>query len=210
MEIFSGRTSNDSVKDNNSPKIGKIIKSFMATPISPSAVKNSPEEVSSMLKDLDKMSWQRTMAVHHAVHLERCLDASATDDLSAIDAGILGRLLILACRFKHVPTAKSLLLASADPNFVDALGKTPLRWSIEVKCLEMVQVLLQGGADVHQTDEFGDTPMHWACRVGKLDIVQALLDAGGSPLRANKHGKTPVDAARFKRHRRVLKILPTS
>lgn len=105
--------------------------------------------------------------------------------------------LLKAAYHGRTKVVETLLNANADPNSVDAKGKTPLRRAYDNE--DIARALLEAKADPNAADtKSKGTTMHRAAEGGYVDVVQFLLEHKGNPNSANSEGETPLhDAATF-------------
>ncbi len=80
-------------------------------------------------------------------------------------------------------------------NVVDAIGSTPLHWSICYGQRSMLFFLLSQGADLNATNDYGMTPLHALVVRGERDLVAALAEKGALINTGNLWGHTPLMTA---------------
>lgn len=94
-----------------------------------------------------------------------------------------------------VTKVKDLLKQGANPNYVDALKRTPLEWAIPSN-IEVAKALLEGGADPNKKNELGNSPLHLAIMFGSPESVKLLVDAKADLNVTNSNGSTPLEFAK--------------
>lgn len=105
------------------------------------------------------------------------------------------RFLFDAARFFNPDVIPFFLSLGANPNAVDAEGKTPLHHAARYGETEAVKLLLDGGASPNMADAEGSTPLHCAAHGTMIEVVKLLLAAGASPDQKDNSGKTPIDCS---------------
>jgi ankyrin repeat protein len=88
--------------------------------------------------------------------------------------------LLCAIREGHADIIRELVAAGADINKVseecyDPLQKTPVSVSLQVRRLDILQLLIELGADVNARDANGNTLLMSAIRCNEFDCIQELL-----------------------------------
>jgi ankyrin repeat protein len=76
-----------------------------------------------------------------------------------------------------------------DINCADALGKTPLHYTVINKSAPNTQILLKTGANPNCKDNDGNTPLHCARTIGTTKL---LLKYGADVMATNSYGETPL------------------
>lgn len=82
-----------------------------------------------------------------------------------------------ACINGNLEEAKELIAMSADVDYADEDGYTPLHWAVWDGYTEIVKLLLEKGANPKAENACGYTPLHWAARFGHTEIVKILKEA---------------------------------
>ena len=96
----------------------------------------------------------------------------------------------------HFDAVSLLLRYSADPNFPNTSGETPLHQAVESDQFSIAELLLQHKADPNIAREDGDTPLHLAVSRSLSKMVSLLLSFGAEPELQNFMNKmTPLDYA---------------
>lgn len=114
---------------------------------------------------------------------------------------------ILSAAVLYPEALQYLLERGANPNRVNAFGKTPLMYAAQYNALEAVTLLLKYGADpgAQTTEPYdrcyytlqttGMTPLHYAARYASPAVIEALI-AGGASTFSKAEGLnsgTPLD-----------------
>lgn len=95
----------------------------------------------------------------------------------------------LALEHNHMHCARHLLESKANPNLRDALGRTPLHYTLHTDTstftIEMRQqaigLLVQHGANPDIQDIEGATPLHYSVIYGRLECIALLIAQGANP-----------------------------
>ena len=82
------------------------------------------------------------------------------------------------------------LTDGADPNALDGLDTTPLRWAARGGFYNIVSLLLETGADVNQQSSTGWTALMESVIEGSIEVVELLIENG-----ADVNARTYVDAS---------------
>ena len=85
-----------------------------------------------------------------------------------------------AASLGHRDEAKRLLLAGADPNAKDNLGRTPLFRALKNRHYDVAELLLDKGADPSAFDYPGSTPLHLAAKTGDAAAAALLIKRGAN------------------------------
>lgn len=76
-------------------------------------------------------------------------------------------------------------------NARDAMGRSPVHYSIQIKSIETLKLLIAKGFDVNAQDRGGYTPLHFAAQTGAASFIRILLIAGARHYEVNNFGETP-------------------
>ncbi|MBC6415878.1 MAG: ankyrin repeat domain-containing protein [Bdellovibrionales bacterium] len=91
------------------------------------------------------------------------------------------------------PISLFLINFSFANNFKDNRGISTLFFAIEIKNLEMIEILIALGVDVNVRDNKRQTPLHYASRYGTLNkVVKDLLKKGADVNAKDKFRYTPL------------------
>ncbi|KAI8493712.1 hypothetical protein Bbelb_286330 [Branchiostoma belcheri] len=105
-------------------------------------------------------------------------------------------------------TVSALLVAGADVNTQDWLGRTPLLWAAGNGHHETVSALLAAGASVNTQDREDRAPLHLAAEKGHQKTLSALLAAGADVNIQDWQEQTPLNwAAQTGHHETVSALL---
>lgn len=92
------------------------------------------------------------------------------------------------CRF--------LLEHGADPNLADRDGDTPLIRAVQMRKVEITEMLLAAGAKAGAVKERRDSPLHHAARSGSIEMAALLIRHGADANARGISNRTPLhDAA---------------
>ncbi len=81
----------------------------------------------------------------------------------------------------NVSLVEQLLSRGADPEEIDALGRTPLYCAVSIGSLPLVERLLKTASDPDVAGPDGLTPLMKAVLASREDLVMALLSGGADP-----------------------------
>jgi ankyrin repeat protein len=84
---------------------------------------------------------------------------------------------------------RALLRHGANPNAVNAQGKTALHVAAELANTGMMKELVAAGANPDAMDRSGNTPLV----IGWRGVVSALIEGGADVHKRDKEGTTPLD-----------------
>lgn len=84
--------------------------------------------------------------------------------------------------------AKNSDLDSGD----NALGVTPLHWSMLMGNTEIFNLLVDAGADVNKANADGNAPLHTAAFIGRDDFAAKLLEKEANPNAKSYSGQKPL------------------
>ncbi|MFQ3168807.1 MAG: putative component of type VI protein secretion system [Limisphaerales bacterium] len=90
---------------------------------------------------------------------------------------------------------QSQIESGADVDARDALGRTPLYYSIYNEHPQITGLLVRSGADVNVKHNAGKTPLHLAAELGDTATVRLLLKAGAKVNAQDSNQGTPLDWA---------------
>ena len=116
-----------------------------------------------------------------------------------------------AAELKDPDFASMLLEASADPDALDAHGRTPLHRASARGCYKVARLLLEAGASATRLDPMGRTP--WQIATEALDvhrindarmILHALRAAGAAPPEAPEPPSEPALAVGVEVHHKTF------
>ena len=86
-----------------------------------------------------------------------------------------------------------LLKEGANPELLDAMGRTALHGAAADGCTDAVRAFVQGGAALDTQDAVEQwTALHFASAYNKLGCVELCLAGGANPNIADKWGRTPA------------------
>ena len=103
--------------------------------------------------------------------------------------------LLEAAREGHDECIKKLIVAGADLNVTDELGRTPMHYAISGGHDACVKQLIEAGADVNAVNAYDHTPLHFAAWNGRDTLCKMLVAAGANPNVGNFDGQTPLHQA---------------
>ncbi|KAJ5197895.1 uncharacterized protein N7498_007012 [Penicillium cinerascens] len=110
-----------------------------------------------------------------------------------MDSKQKGNALCLAAKHGWVEVTLALLELSAEPEFKDSTGRTPLSYAAEKGSLGVVRELIDWGSFPNSEDSKHRTPLSYASEVGASDVAELLLrDLRVSPDPADSAGCTPL------------------
>jgi ankyrin repeat protein len=109
----------------------------------------------------------------------------ALTDVTSLDEPITDAIRIpmlsLACKFDQEVMARVLVMRGANLDTPDALGQTPLHYSINAKSFECAKLLMESGADPTQKDSFGLSSIDLAKAKGQTSMLKLLQVAQPFP-----------------------------
>jgi len=100
-----------------------------------------------------------------------------------------------AIRYGYKKIIVLLVELGADPEAVDADGRSALHHAALSNELGAAKLLISKGADIHKKDPYRYTPLHLAAREGNEEIVKLLLDEGANINATIDVGYTAIDLA---------------
>ncbi|XP_074640836.1 uncharacterized protein LOC141898692 isoform X2 [Tubulanus polymorphus] len=77
-------------------------------------------------------------------------------------------------------------------NDIDAIGRTPLMYSIHHQQLNVTKYLIDMGADINATAHDGSSALHIACHEGNTDAIKLLLDTDCDHTLQDSFGRAPI------------------
>ncbi len=122
----------------------------------------------------------------------------------------------LALEHGHMNCVRYLLESEANPNLRDALGRTPLHYTVHCDGSTLtpdirrntISQLAQHGAKPDITDLEGATPLHYSVIYGRSECTEALLGIGANPNAQTYECKlTPSHIALIESHQDMLTSL---
>ena len=78
-------------------------------------------------------------------------------------------------KWQKIDAIRLLINRGADVNGYDAVGDTPLYYTVRLQCRDYIRLLLKNGADINWQNNAGYTPLMCAISCHKKYIVQDLL-----------------------------------
>ena len=124
---------------------------------------------------------------------------AALDDGADPNLGSSVTPLYIAARRGDLEIVEILLAADADPNAVDASGRSTLIAALTRKHHDVARMLIAAGADVNKPEKSpGRGPLMLVIdEAPSLLSMSILLDAGADMNQPDKRGETPLAAAAF-------------
>lgn len=101
-------------------------------------------------------------------------------------------LLMLACYYGHVDTARVLLQYGAEVDRRNARGQTPLGGASFKGYLEVARLLVAHGADLQADNGHGATPLALARMFGRVELAAWLVNQGAG-VKASPRTPHPQD-----------------
>ncbi|XP_045513492.1 transient receptor potential channel pyrexia-like [Pieris brassicae] len=146
-----------------------------------------------------------------------CLQIKGT--LPLLQTGWTPLHVAVSCIRRH--STRLLLAAGADPNIVDAQGRTPLDviasayyLDVDIKAenfAEIIKMLTKAGGTYNtmKSKELDNiaTPLHTAVELENINAITELLDIGASVSCLNSEGQTPMHLCVKKRLHEPLQVL---
>lgn len=128
-------------------------------------------------------------------HLEAAKELLEAESASLLTPGSKDALIVRAIKAR-CPDIVSLLIEEFEYD-TETMSKKPfLVDAVDVKSLELVQLLIEAGADPDaKNDTWENTPLHIACEQGLVEITNALVPVSNSLLVENLNHKTPFQLA---------------
>ncbi len=111
---------------------------------------------------------------------------------------------------KNLEVVRFLTENKGDINAKDALGRTPLFFSLGDESLELLESMIKIGANINVKDYEGNTLLHEAVNQKKLKTVSFLIKNKANPNIKDNQGRTPLDIAKMKKYENIVKILKTA
>ncbi|KAK5111063.1 hypothetical protein LTR85_012282 [Meristemomyces frigidus] len=122
-------------------------------------------------------------------------------------AGEFGSAVNAAAAGGYESIVTRLIIAGADVEMKDSMGRMALYTACENGHLPIVEMLLDKGADLSTANIYGWTPINCAARNGHHKVVKLLLEKGADLSIANTDGWTAVQSAANIGHLEVAKLL---
>ncbi|MFF2889651.1 ankyrin repeat domain-containing protein [Paenibacillus sp. NPDC057967] len=98
----------------------------------------------------------------------------------------------------------------ADPNAVDAKGRTSAMIAVHSNQLDVFTLLAEHGADINTRDQRSDNPLLYAGAEGLLPFVRAAITAGADTTLTNRFGGTALIPAADRGHVEIVEELLTT
>lgn len=115
--------------------------------------------------------------------------------------------LLAALSSRDYSRAFELVSGGADPNAVDANGRTPLMMAGRSGRGDMVAALIDAGANVNAANNNGGTPLMFSAIAGDPTTVSLLLEHGARVQAVGNMGWTALMVASVKGHAPVIRML---
>ena len=115
----------------------------------------------------------------------------------------------LASYRKNLEVVRFLTENKGDINARDALGRTPLFFSLGDEFLELLESMIKIGANINVKDYEGNTLLHKAVNQNKLKTVSFLIKNNADITIRDNQGRTPIDIAKIKKYNDIVNILKT-
>ncbi|CAM9824554.1 unnamed protein product [Ectocarpus fasciculatus] len=140
--------------------------------------------------------------------VQRLLEAGATEDVNVCFGDGRESALHVAAGRDDQHLSRVLLIAGADPNLLDGIGRSPLHVAAEEGHPRVLRLLLLKGADVSKEVRWHKrTPLYLAAKNGHTSCVCALLVSGADKDRGDIFESTPLCAAATGNHLEVVEAL---
>ena len=156
--------------------------------------------VVELFKDTDYLSTRQFSVLHKIIlgllgkDLRTELEAS-TSEINSPDSQGRSPLSWAAARGDS-QKIQILLEYGANSNLADRQNSSPLHYSKNAKCSDM---LLRHGADISSRNCWAATALHTVCRTsGDLSLLSFLLTSGADPNLCDNDGQTPLHDAALK------------
>ena len=112
--------------------------------------------------------------------------------------------LIASCKAAHTHAARMLVRKSADVNYCDEDGMTPLHAAIKASSSELVTLLLSAGADPNHVNSEQKTPLFVACELEHCEIAAKLIYAGAN---TNPQSHSPLSVTCNRNYLDIVQLL---
>lgn len=134
-----------------------------------------------------------------------CLEAG--EDINQISKGEITPLM-QACCTGNIDMVRMLIEDySADVNFVNAKGYSPLLWICLFGDIDIACLLIDLGADVNKSSIDNITPLIMAVRLNHIDLTELLIESGADLDFYDPFGKKAYDIALEKEYYDVMELL---
>ncbi|MDF3047012.1 MAG: serine/threonine-protein phosphatase 6 regulatory ankyrin repeat subunit A-like [Candidatus Midichloriaceae bacterium] len=121
------------------------------------------------------------------------------------------KLLHMVVQKGYYEAAEKLISLNADPNVIDAKGKTPIFYALEKGYIKLFNLLVESKADLNKVDpETGNTLLHIAVQKGYDDVAEKLISLKVNLNVIDVKGKTPIFYALEKGYIKLANLLVES
>ncbi|MFZ5628043.1 MAG: ankyrin repeat domain-containing protein [Spirochaetota bacterium] len=142
----------------------------------------------------------------YAVELEDAQMAQYLREHGGLDS-IAGRRMLRAIAANNVTEFVRAMDDSADPNYTDKFGNTPLLVAAAYGNAEILQTLMDLKANVHAADADGYTALFYAAQENHVRIIDLLLAAGAEVNAQSRFGFSPLHIAAARGQRQAVQRL---